>query len=174
MSAARENPCLTCSENQRCCSQLSGLVLSEEEYEKSFQKHADKLSIVKNDKVFFVTSQGEGPCPHWQISGCRIYHDRPIDCRVYPYEIIQVAAGKGRIEIKFRDSPCCPQTDHLLMPLKEAKGLLRDFGKALYGKGRPIILRYVRDEKDRASIFELFDPLMTWIGRILRVFRKNE
>ena len=173
MSTVPENPCLACNENQRCCSQLSGLRLSQEEFEKYFKNHSTELTIVKNDKVFIVTSHDNGPCPHWEPDGCRIYHDRPIDCRVYPYEITQVVEKKEAIEIKFRDSPCCPQRDRLLMPREEAEALMRVFGRAVYGPGKPILMKYVQEEKDRPRIFALFEPILERLFRIIRYIGKN-
>jgi len=173
MSIVPENPCLACTENQRCCSQLSGLTLSNEEFEKNFRKHTDKLSVVDDNKVFIVSAYDNGPCPHWQQSGCKIYYDRPIDCRVYPYEIIQLAERKGVIEIKFRGSPCCPQKDHLLIPLEDARTLMKNLGRMAYGESKPIVIKYVQEERGRAGILALFDPLMAWLFKVMSGFRKN-
>lgn len=167
MSTDQENPCLACTENQRCCSQLSGLRLSEAEFEKYFRDHSDQLTIIKDDKTFIVSSHGNGPCPYWQLSGCKIYNNRPVDCRVYPYEITEVLERKRVVEVRFRDSPGCPQRDRLFMPLEEAKALLKDLGQAAYGQEKPIIVRYAEDKK-RSGLLGVFSPLVVKLFQILK------
>jgi Fe-S-cluster containining protein len=173
MSTVQENPCLACSENQRCCSQLSGLRLSKEEFEKYFRYYSNGLSITEDNKVFIVSSHDNGPCPHWDKSGCKIYDIRPTDCRVYPYEVIGVVERKKVIEITFRDSLCCPQRDHLLMPIEEARALMEVFGRTVYGQGKPVVTKYVQKEKDSAEIFSLFAPLMERLFELIKGHRKK-
>ena len=168
MSTVQENPCLACTENQRCCSQLSGLRLSEEEFEKYFRNHSDKLSVVKDNRVFIVTSRDSGPCPHWELTGCGIYNGRPIDCRVYPYEITQVVERRKVIEIKFRESPTCSQRDHLLMPIEEAEALMEVFGQSAYGSGKQVVTKYIQEEKRLSGFISLF-PLV--VARILKLLK---
>jgi Fe-S-cluster containining protein len=168
MATVQENLCLVCSENQRCCSQLSGLRLAKEEFEKYFRYYSNELSIAEDNKVFIVSSHNNGPCPYWEKSGCRIYNERPFDCRVYPYEIIGVVERKKIIEITFRDSPCCPQREHLSMPIEEAQALMKIFGQTVYGQGKPIIIKYVQKGKDRAEIFSLFESLMERLCKIIK------
>jgi Fe-S-cluster containining protein len=170
MSTFQENPCLACTENQRCCSRLSGLRLSEEEFRKYFRNHSDRLSVVKDNKVFIVTSQDNGPCPHWDLSGCMIYNDRPIDCRVYPYEITQVVKQRKVIQIKFRESPACSQREHLLMPIEEAEELMKVFGQSAYGSGKQVVTKYIQEEKRPSVIFGLFALLK---ARLLKFLKRS-
>ncbi len=171
MSSVQDNPCLVCNFNQRCCSQLSGLRLSREEFEKYFKLHAEKLSILKYKKVFLVSTLNSSPCPHWGESGCRIYRDRPVDCRLYPYEITRMVEKRRRIEITFQGNNGCPQRDNLLMPVEEAKALIEDFCQTVYGRGKPTIIKYSRGEKGFSHFFSFLDPVMSRISKILRSYR---
>ena len=171
MSSAQDNPCLVCNVDQRCCSQLSGLRLSREEFVKYFKLHAEKLSILKYKKVFLVSTLKNSPCPHWEKTGCRIYQDRPFDCRLYPYEITRMVEKRRRIEITFQGNSGCPQRDNLLMPVEEAKALIEAFCQAVYGRGKPIILDCGHGKKGYSRFFDFFDPLLTRVSKILRSYR---
>jgi Fe-S-cluster containining protein len=167
----RENPCLACDVNQKCCSQLSGLRLSKEEFEKYFKRHAAKLSILKFNGMFFVCTHDSRPCPHWEKGGCRIYHDRPTDCRLYPYEITKLKEKRKRIEVEFRDNLGCPQKDLLVMPVEEAKTLVEVFCDGVFGRNKPIIIKYVRTNGSHFRFFGFFSPFIARISRILRAYK---
>ena len=167
-STSNNNPCLACKVDQQCCSKLSGLRLSKKEYEKYFQILADRLTVVEHDKMFIVSVPDKGPCPYWEQDGCRIYSARPIDCRVYPYEIIEIREQKKFIEIKFRDSPSCPQTDELKMPVEKAKMLMKQLGQAAYGYSKPIVIIDAEDKVERTGILRRFNQIMSRFREILR------
>ena len=168
MSSQQNNPCLACNVNQQCCSHLAGLRLSQKEFDKYFKIHSDRLSITNRNNVFIVSAVDSGPCPHWEPDGCRIYNERPVDCRVYPYEIIEIREKKKVIEIVFRDSPTCPQINQLAMPFEEAEELMKNLGQAIYGYSKPIVIKYVDTEKIRTGIFRLFGQIIARLSRILR------
>jgi Fe-S-cluster containining protein len=166
MSHASNNPCLACNNNQQCCSKLCGLRLSKEEFEKYFQIQADRLSVIEDDKMFIVSAGNDGPCPYWEQAGCKIYYERPIDCRVYPYEIIEIRERKKVIEIIFRDSTDCPQIDHLKMPVEKAEMLMRELGQTTYGYGKPVVIKYDEENEGRSGISRLFVQIIARFSRI--------
>jgi len=168
MESERSNPCLTCSAQQRCCSQLSGLRLTKDEFEIHFKKHSDGLAIARYEKTFVVSSHNNGPCPHWGKSGCRIYNDRPIDCRLYPYEITRISEKRKAIEITLLNNPGCPEMDSLLMPFEEAKALIEFFCHTVYGQGKPIIIKYIQTRK-RSYLF--FDRIRARLSKIIEALR---
>jgi Fe-S-cluster containining protein len=144
MSNTHENPCVTCSTNQQCCSRLSGLVLSEDEFRSLFKGHRKELSVKRSNKSVIVSSKNGIACPHWGIDGCRIYLDRPIDCRVFPYITTHVIEKRKKVKIVFHSRSDCPQKDrlYLIMPEADIKALLMSFGKNMYGATKTIIVQY--------------------------------
>ena len=163
-----DNPCLICSVDQQCCSRLSGLRLSEEEFRKYFRDHSAKLSVLKYNKMFIVSTPDSRPCPHWQKSGCTIYADRPADCRLYPFEIKKISDKDSHVEVTFGENPGCPQKESLLMPIEEAKGLITIFCRAVYGREKKIDITYIQGHGGRPWIFRLFDPLIAWLSHKMR------
>jgi len=99
MNCVKENPCLACSTDQHCCSRVSGLMLSEGEFRKHFASHLQELIVRRSRKVVYVSSKSGGSCPHWGVDGCRIYLERPIDCRVFPYIPTHVIEKEDQIKI---------------------------------------------------------------------------
>jgi len=88
--AEQVNSCQTCATNQECCKVL-GLKLSRREFEKHFKKHSDRLSFIQYDRMFIVYPRLGLPCPYWdEKKGCGIYVERPIDCRLYPYDLHKI------------------------------------------------------------------------------------
>jgi|GEM_PF-1617417 len=169
MATHQKNPCLACRVNQQCCSQLSGLRLSREEFEKYFQDHANELSIIKYRKTFIVSARNHQTCPHWRESGCAIYMDRPSDCRLYPYEITRVREKKDRIEVLFSDNPGCPLREDLLLPIEEAKSIIEGFCRDVYGERRkPFLIRRVENRK---GVFQAFPFLGGVVAQLSRFFR---
>ncbi|HZV81857.1 MAG TPA: YkgJ family cysteine cluster protein [Geobacteraceae bacterium] len=143
MSTVTNNPCLACPTNQHCCSRLSGLLLSEDEFRRHFAGHRDGLSVRRSGKVVSVSAKSGGPCPHWGNDGCRIYRERPIDCRVFPYIPYRIIDRGERIKIVFHTRSDCPQKESLFlqMPEAEVKALLLAFGRQLYGETRTIVVQ---------------------------------
>jgi Fe-S-cluster containining protein len=142
MSNSKDNPCLACNTNQHCCSELSGLFLAEQEYNQHFKKHEAILDVVWSNKFAAVSRKAGGPCPHWGKDGCRIYPDRPIDCRVFPYVTTQAIVKRNHVRITFHSRSDCPIRDRLYLqiPETEVRSLLVALGKKAYGETKRIIV----------------------------------
>jgi len=171
MESERNNPCLICSSNQRCCSQLSGLRLSKQEFENFFNSPSNELTISKDNNMFIVSSKRNGPCPHWGKNGCMIYSDRPIDCRLYPYEIMRLFEKRNALEVTFRDNPGCPHKDILSMPVEEAKALIETFCQTVYGRSKPVIIKYVQTGKGSSLFFVFLDSIKARLSKIIEALR---
>ncbi|MCL5022902.1 MAG: class I SAM-dependent methyltransferase [Nitrospirae bacterium] len=174
MPYERNNPCLVCSVDQRCCSQLSGLRLTKDEFEKYFKNHAGELAIVEDQKTVVISSHNNGPCPYWENDGCMIYNDRPIDCRLYPYEITRISEKRKAIEVTLRDNPGCPRRERLLMPFEESKALIEVFCHTVYGRSKPIIIKYGQANKGFPRPFGFLNPVTARLFGILRDIDKRE
>jgi Fe-S-cluster containining protein len=118
-------------------------MLTKSEFNKLFKSHEQELLVRQSNKVVVVSSEEGGACPHWGKGGCRIYQDRPIDCRVYPYIMTRVIEKRNKVKIVFHARTDCPQKDRMyaLMSETDASALVREFGKKLYGKDKTIIVQ---------------------------------
>jgi Fe-S-cluster containining protein len=144
MAGNDNNPCGTCSTHQGCCSLKGacGLMLTKDEFEKHFKAYSERL-VVRSSKKFVIISSRDGfTCPHLGGNGCGIYHDRPIDCRLFPYMMNHVFENRWRVRIVFHDKSDCPQLANLIQPVAEAKALARSFAQSVFGTGRPITVHF--------------------------------
>jgi len=118
-------------------------MLTRDEYERHFRNYRDEL-ITRPVNGFFIVSSGKGgACPHWENGGCRIYLDRPVDCRLYPYAIRHIIRKKQAVKIVFHARSICLQKNPLyqLMPESEARALVTAFGKKVFGQRTPIVVQ---------------------------------
>ncbi len=145
MSKVQKNPCEGCMVN--CCKAMSGLVVSKEEFERHFERHKAGIIIQKCGKVFILRPKEGRVCPHFENGGCRIYKDRPIDCRVYPYVISRVFERGTKAKLIFHTRSDCPQKKLLYSLISEAevRELVLDFGKKVYGRDKKIIVQYEKN-----------------------------
>ena len=164
------NPCQTCATNQECC-KVMGLKLSKREFERDFKKHSERLSVIKYNEMFIVYPRNKLPCPYWEEKkGCGIYKNRPVDCRLYPYDLHQIVEKNGKIEISFYDQTDCPHKEDLFIPVDEAKELMKTLAHDVFGKGKPISIQYSPGEKPPKK-FGILNPLISWLSKIIRAYR---
>jgi len=162
MSNIPGNPCVACTTNQHCCTRLSGLILTQKEFDALFKSHAEGLLVRHADKIVIVSTRDGGACPHWSKGGCRIYQDRPIDCRIFPYILTRVIEKRNKVKIIFHTRTDCPQKDILyaLMPEAAARALAMEFGKNIFGEKKTIIV-----ERERGLFSQLRIRIETAISR---------
>ena len=145
MTEMNDNPCMACIRitNHGCCGIKGscGLMLTKDEYERLFKRHAEDLVIWQSAKFYIISSKEGRICPHFETGGCRIYRDRPIDCRLYPYVMRRFIKRGQRVKIGFHTRSDCPDKNHMLLltPGTQAKSLIVEFGKKVYGENTTII-----------------------------------
>ncbi|HJV66339.1 MAG TPA: YkgJ family cysteine cluster protein [Geomonas sp.] len=166
MSAHEDNPCLACATGQHCCSRLSGLFLAEAEFQALFQQYEHRLIVRRSNRIVRIYMANGGACPYWGANGCRIYAERPVDCRLFPYIPQHVIEKRKTVEMIYHDRSDCPLKDTLLPLVRESelRLLLVALGKKMYGDGKNIV---VRQEKGRLAQFR--NRLMAAVSR--RVFK---
>jgi len=170
--AEQLNPCLTCEVDQKCCKVL-GLKISKQDFEKHFKMHSDRLEIIKYDRMYIVYPRNNLPCPYWdRQNGCGIYKDRPIDCRLYPYDLHQIVEKKGIIEIILYDQTECPHKENLFMPVEEAKKLIQTLAREVYGADKPIKIKFEPGRKPTRA-FGFLNPVVAWLSKIVRAYRQQ-
>lgn len=161
------NPCQTCPADKQCCKVL-GLKLSKREFEKHFKKHSDRLSVIKYNKMFIVYPRNKLPCPYWdEKKGCSIYGERPVDCRLYPFDLHQIIEKNGIIEIEFYDQTDCPHKEKLFMPVDKAKDLMKALAREVFGEDKPVNIQFEPGKKPPKE-FGVLNPLIAWLSKIIR------
>ncbi len=156
-----DNLCDQCSTDQHCCKQLTGLMLTREEYEAQFKNYEENLFVEESDGVYKVTPRNGTACPHWDHGGCAIYPNRPIDCRLYPYMMTRVDKGKDTLKVTLQMSSQCPKIDAvgMLKSETEAHALATEFWRKVTGDETGIIVQ--RESR-------LVSQLRSWIKAIFR------
>jgi len=139
-----DNPCLTCPDT--CCG-IPGkfcLRLSKDEFEKHFKDREQDLLVREENKVVMIFSKEGKVCPNLEEKGCRIYRDRPIDCRLYPYQMLPLYETRDKVKILLYVKPRCVENKTFNIPENEARTLVEEFGRKVYGN-KEIIVQIFED-----------------------------
>jgi Fe-S-cluster containining protein len=160
MSTVNDNPCVACTTN--CCTIKGwcGLMLTKDEFEEHFKSHAEGILIRQSDKYVVISSKEGRVCPHLEDGGCRIYQDRPIDCRLYPYVMRFVSENAKKVKIAFHTRSDCPQKKTMLLPEADARALVMEFGKKVFGEDKTIIV-----QREKGLVSRLRIRIETTISR---------
>jgi Fe-S-cluster containining protein len=139
---AHDNPCLTCPD--ACCALKGncGLRLSQDEFEAHFQDRQEDLHVRVEEKVVIISTKDGLVCPNLGEKGCRIYLNRPIDCRLYPYQMQPVYETRRKAKFLLYMEPNCAHHETFHFPEDEAKALVEEFGRKVYGNKKIIVQTY--------------------------------
>jgi len=134
-----DNPCLTCPDT--CCGTPGkfSLRISKEEFEKHFKDRADDLIIKEDGNVVMIFSKEGKACPNLGKKGCEIYLDRPIDCRLYPYQLLQLYETRTKAKLQLYIKPNCIENKTFFTPEEDATALVEEFGRNVYGDKKIIV-----------------------------------
>lgn len=137
-----ENPCLTCADV--CCALKGdyGLRLSAHEFEAHFREHTHALRVRQEGEMVVLSTEEGRVCPNLGDKGCRIYAERPIDCRLYPYQMLPVYQTKRRVKIMLYMTPVCAADRTFAYPEQQARTLVQTFCRDVYGDKRVLIQIY--------------------------------
>ena len=169
MMSNNDNLCSICEVEQQCCKEM-GLKLSKDEYERHFKSHPGRFDVIHYSGMVVVFPRDDRPCPYLTGTGCGIYLDRPVDCRLYPYELNRMEEKRSRVEAVLYDQTDCPHKEELFIPIEEAEELVRELAREVYGPGKPVFIKYRPGKKPRRA-FGIFNPL---IAKLYRVFKSEE
>jgi len=136
-----DNPCLTCPGPDTCCG-IPGkftLRLSKDEYEKHFKDREQDLLVTEENKVVMIFSKEGKVCPNLGEKGCLIYLDRPIDCRLYPYQMLPLYETRYKVKIYLYIKPECVENRTFNIPESVARALVEEFGRKVYGNKKIIV-----------------------------------
>lgn len=140
MSTA-DNPCITCSINQGCCTSLTGLCLTRAEYERCFEHHADQVLVERKGPLYIVSQAGGAACPNWQGGGCAVYDQRPRECALFPHTLYLKQQRGNEYTICVHSDTNCPQKKRLLSSQRDAEQLVMEFAEEAFGDSASIIVR---------------------------------
>jgi Fe-S-cluster containining protein len=171
MVAEDENPCLFCNVQKKCCNPLEGLRLSSAEFERHFRKHLDCVSVLKYGRTFLVSSRKGSPCPYLGEHGCRIYGERPVDCRLFPYVLVNMRKKRDRILVTFRKDSDCPHREELFAPLEEARELVTSLAQEVFGVEKRVEMKELEGRAERGYASRVLDRVISRISRALRAHR---
>ena len=137
-----DNPCLTCPDT--CCALKGecGLRLSQAEFAAHFQEHTQDLHVRSAGKLVIIATREGRVCPNLGDKGCRIYDERPIDCRLYPYQMLPVYETRGTVKIMLYMTHECVANRTFHFPEQGARALVETFGKAVYGDKTVLVQVY--------------------------------
>lgn len=140
-----DNPCLTCPDT--CCALKGqdGLRLSNDEYQAFFKNREQDLQVRVENKVTIISTKEGFLCPNLGEKGCRIYLERPIDCRLYPYQMLPVYETSKSVKFLLYMEPHCVQNKTFHIPEAEARALVLEFGRKVYGEKKTIIVQTYQD-----------------------------
>jgi len=124
--------CKSCVSGQICCTRLRGLKLTPGEFDRHFAAHEDRLEIDRTGPFPVVSGRKGRACPHWR-NGCRIYADRPIECRLYPQAIGRIRRSSSGVQLDVHSRTLCPHRRQLLLPDAEAAALATEFAMIAFG-----------------------------------------
>ena len=113
--------------------------LTKDEFEKFFKDCQQDLLVREENKVVMIFSKEGKGCPNLEKKGCRIYRDRPIDCRLYPYQMLPLYETKDKVKILLYIKPECVENRIFNIPENEAMTLVEDFGRKVYGNKKIIV-----------------------------------
>jgi len=115
------------------------LRLSKDEFEKYFKDREQDLLVREENKVIKIFSKEGKGCPNLEQKGCRIYRDRPIDCRLYPYQMMPLYETRGKVKIRLYIKPDCIENRIFNIPENDARALVEEFGRKVYGDKKIIV-----------------------------------
>lgn len=130
MGSTEKNPCANCSVN--CCKTLSGLRVSEAEYQQHFGRFEARLDVKQVDRLYVVSAKAGTTCPHFIGEQCSVYVERPMECRLFPYTLREPIQEGNRVQLFFEASTKCPRKDTLIMPQAKAKAMITVFAQGVY------------------------------------------
>jgi Fe-S-cluster containining protein len=159
------NPCLDCPD--LCCALQGacGLRLSQEEYQRFFQAYQEVLDVRQEDGVVILSARPGRGCPNLGDKGCRIYDERPIDCRLYPYQVAPLYQTRRRVVLMLYRQPVCVADKDFSFLADRTPELAAAFGRRAF-PGKQVRVRIFNDSFIAKARNKLERWLMTGLHRL--------
>jgi Fe-S-cluster containining protein len=116
-------------------------MLSKNEFDSLFKDYENSLMVRVEKGIVILSSKKGDMCPHLENGVCRIYKDRPIDCRLHPYQMRTSYVTPKRAKLILHTRSSCPKKMKLLISEEKAKLLVMDFGREVYGDKDIVVQR---------------------------------
>jgi len=131
-SKTAPSACATCSTGQKCCTHLFNLKISEHDYKRHFDQYSHDLNVRHVGPLYIISSKEEKPCPNWSNSRCNIYDERPMECRLFPYDMRIVYIDEGQVKLSFHSRTGCPAKKELLASEEDARDMISRFAHDVF------------------------------------------
>ena len=138
MQTVPPNPCAACTIDQDCCTRLSGLRLTQIEFDRCFAHHAGEIDVEREGPLLVVSQRDGAACPNWQEGGCAVYDARPRECALFPHTLYVPPSRRDTVSIRVHSDTCCPLKAELIGSQQSAEQLAREFAAEAFGNGVPI------------------------------------
>jgi len=159
-TTATDNPCLACTIQQDCCTRLSGLRVTQWEFDRCFAQHADLLDIAREGPVFVLTPKGGQPCPNWKDGGCSVYDIRPRECRLFRFTLCVRSSSPGAVSLGYHCDTQCRFNDRLRGTEEVAASAVAEFGREAFGMVQIEVRRESRTEFLRRRLVSMVQSIV--------------
>ncbi|MBC8354830.1 MAG: hypothetical protein H8E66_22870 [Planctomycetes bacterium] len=165
MDVTQSNPCTGCTIDQDCCTHLSGLRLTQLEFNRCFKQHTDQIVVEREGPLVVVSQQEGATCPNWQNDGCAVYDARPRECTLFPHTLYVQQHRDDSVSVHVHSDTQCPLKAQLRSSQQEAEQLAREFAEEAFGAATPIrvnhetILQLLR-RRGRNLVSRVLDVLL--------------
>ena len=133
MELVPTNPCAACTIDQDCCTRLSGLRLTPNEFDRCFKQHAAEIVVEREGPLLVVSQRDGAACPNWQEGGCAVYDTRPRECALFPHTLYVWQQQPDAVSVRVHSDTRCPLKTQLMGTRQAAKQLAREFAADAFG-----------------------------------------
>lgn len=133
MDVIQSNPCSACTIEQDCCTHLSGLRLTQLEFDRCFRQHTDQIVVEREGPLLVVSQEDGAACPNWQDDGCVVYDSRPRECALFPHTLYIQQHGDESVSVHLHSDTQCPLKAQLRSSPQDAARLAREFTQEAFG-----------------------------------------
>lgn len=138
------NPCMSCSIDMDCCKKFNGVLMSQEEFDRLYAKFEGRFQVEQRNRFVMVTDiSGEG-CPYFkQGTGCTVYEERPLDCRLFPFSLDHVRGGEGdTMRASAHRRVGCPHSEEFPIDREQVGCLTDGMARSVGHSGAEVELEY--------------------------------
>ena len=124
-----ESLCGTCSHKNCCTDSAVPLVFSTElkkimKIDSQYLKHIQTIEINGKQVKTLKKKPNSTQCVSWNGDGCSIYESRPIDCKLYPFDILYLNDSYFWIVYSCNPTSDWKWSESYLQTLEDADGFV--------------------------------------------------
>lgn len=138
------SPCMSCSIDMDCCRKFNGVVMSQDEYDRLFAKFDGRFELEQLGRFVKIADKSGQGCPYFeQGTGCTIYEDRPLDCRLFPFSLDHVRGGENEpMRASAHRRVGCPHSEEFPIDQAEIACVTDRMARSVGHNGAKVDLEY--------------------------------